>query len=44
MSVSDRDEAIAMMEEREGISVMISGLKVGGQGLNFQFANRGIIT
>ncbi|KAK0109738.1 hypothetical protein ONS95_002416 [Cadophora gregata] len=44
MSTKDRDAAIRKMKFDSTVKVMIAGLKCGGIGLNFQFANRGIIT
>jgi SNF2 family DNA or RNA helicase len=44
MTLKQRDEAIEKIEGNQNIKVMIAGLKCGGTGLNFQFANRGIIT
>jgi SNF2 family DNA or RNA helicase len=44
MTLKQRDDALDKIEDDPNIKVMIAGLKCGGQGLNFQFANRGIIT
>ncbi|CZS89555.1 uncharacterized protein RAG0_00905 [Rhynchosporium agropyri] len=44
MPNTDRSDAVKHMEGDPTIQVMIADLKCGGTGLNFQFANRGIIT
>ncbi|CZT51239.1 uncharacterized protein RSE6_12359 [Rhynchosporium secalis] len=44
MPNTDRSDAVKHVEGDPTIQVMIAGLKCGGTGLNFQFANRGIIT
>ena len=44
MPAKDRDAAIRLMKFDPTVKIMIAGLKCGGIGLNFQFANRGIIT
>jgi len=44
MNPKQRDDAISEMESKPSVKVMLAGLKCGGQGLNLQFANRGIIT
>ncbi|KAL2068826.1 hypothetical protein VTL71DRAFT_15164 [Oculimacula yallundae] len=44
MTSKDRDNAVQHMRTDPIAQVMIAGLKCGGTGLNFQFANRGIIT
>ncbi|EKD12226.1 hypothetical protein MBM_09547 [Drepanopeziza brunnea f. sp. 'multigermtubi' MB_m1] len=43
MTSKQRSAALEKFKNDSNVNVMIIGLKIGGQGLNLQFANRGIL-